>query len=141
MKTSLLGDIGRAKVIAEAMMRGMMVSVPFSEDCRYDLIVDRNGSLERVQVKTTTSDGETVVVKCRSTSSWSSKTRSTHRYTSEDIEWLVTYDITTDACYFVPATELGGGRTQLRLRLAPTRNGQRQGIRWASDYRSWERKP
>jgi hypothetical protein len=50
------------------------------------------------------------------------------------IEWLAVYDVTTDCCYYLPASELGSGMSLLHLRLGDARNNQRVGIRFASDY-------
>jgi hypothetical protein len=50
------------------------------------------------------------------------------------IDWIAVYDRTSDRCYYCPSTELGAGRSELSLRLTPARNGQRLGIRDASDY-------
>jgi hypothetical protein len=55
-------------------------------------------------------------------------------YTAEIVEWLAVYDVTTDRCYYVPASELGTGMSMLSLRLTETRNNQRIGVRFASDY-------
>ncbi len=51
------------------------------------------------------------------------------------IDWLAVYDAITDSCCYVPASVLGDGMRQLSLRLAPTKNGQELGIRYADDYR------
>jgi hypothetical protein len=98
------------------------------------LVVDRNGVLERVQVKHTRSDGEVVIVRCRSQSLTNGKVRATKRYTPETIDWLAVYDATSGCCFYVPASELAGGRSELRLRVTAARNGQRRGIRQAADY-------
>ena len=50
------------------------------------------------------------------------------------IEWLAVYDRNTDCCYYVPATELGEGRSYMYLRLRPALSGRKLGINWASDY-------
>lgn len=50
------------------------------------------------------------------------------------IDLLAVYDATSDRCYYVPAKELGAGRSTLCLRLTPARNGQRLGTRPAEDY-------
>ena len=60
------GSIGEVMVMAEAIRRGYKVALPFGEDWRYDLIVVRNGRLERVQCKYTKSDGRVVTVRCAS---------------------------------------------------------------------------
>lgn len=124
-------------ILADALRRGYQVAIPLSEDFSYDLIVERAGTLERVQCKFTRSDGEVVIVKAASTSAWNRRVRGTKRYTANDIEWLAVYDATTDRCYFIPASELASGRIKVSLRLTPPKNGQQQKIRLASAYTDW----
>lgn len=134
MKTTELGDLGKGKILADLLSRGVKVAIPISEDLRYDLVIDRDGKLERMQCKATVSDGQVLAVKCRSTSSWAGKTRNTHKYTASDVDWIAVYDQTTESVYYVPSSELGKGRTELRLRLVPGR--QTKNVRWAQDYTS-----
>ncbi len=47
------GNIGLAKAIYDLQIIGYRVSVPLTENQDYDLIVDKNNKLERVQVRTT----------------------------------------------------------------------------------------
>lgn len=126
------GGIAESAVIRTALERGYRVAIPFGEDAPYDLIVDRNGVLEKVQCKYVESNGEFIVVRCRSTNSWS-----TLKYTAADVDWIATFDATTDACYFVPSSILDSGRAVLHLRLAPTRNNQVQGVRLGADFLTW----
>ena len=122
------------KVAADLAARGCQLSIPFGEDCDYDLIADRAGLLHPVQVKYTESDGRRILVRCRSHSLTKGKVRQTKYYTAETIDWIAVYDRTGDRCYYCPASELGSGRCELSLRLSPARNGQVSGIRSASDY-------
>jgi hypothetical protein len=62
------------------------------------------------------------------------KVRAVKHYTAETIDWLAVYDVTSARCCYVPARELGDRMTTLTLRLTPTRNGQQQGTRFATDY-------
>lgn len=128
------GDLAELKVAADLVDRGCHLSFPYGEDCDYDLIADRNGVFHRVQVKYTESDGRMVLVRCRSHSLTKGKVRHTKHYTAETVDWIAVYDRTTDRCYYLPSSELGSGRCEATLRLAPARNGQRIGIRDASDY-------
>jgi PD-(D/E)XK nuclease superfamily protein len=76
-----------------------------------------------------------VCVKCYSHSLTGGKVRSTKHYTAAMVDWVATYDLTTDRCYYVPSRILGAeGRSQLMLRLVPTLNGQSLRIRPAEDY-------
>jgi Holliday junction resolvase-like predicted endonuclease len=129
------GDLAELKVATDLIDRGCRISIPFGEDCDYDLIADFEGRLHRVQVKHTRSDGYVVQVRCRSQSITRGKVRATKHYTTATVDWIATYDCTTERCYYCPSRELGEtGRSVLALRLRPARNGQRLGIRDAEDY-------
>lgn len=128
------GELAELKVAADLLQRGCCVSFPFGEDCDYDLIADYGGILHRVQVKYTTSDGQVVVVRCRSHSLTNGRIRRTKQYTAATVDWIAVYDKTSDRCYYCPSTELGSGRSSLGLRLAPARNGQLARTRNAEDY-------
>jgi hypothetical protein len=128
------GDLAELKVATDLLERGYKLAIPYGEDCDFDLIFERNAQLERVQVKYTQSNGDFIIVRCRSHSLTKGKVRKTKRYTAATIDWLAVYDRTTDRCYYVPAAELADGRSELVLRLSPPRNNQRAGIRVAADY-------
>src|SRR5687768_10064940 len=116
------------------MRRGYKIAFPYGEDWDYDLIVCREAKLERVQVKYSRSNGEVICVRCRSASLTNGKVRAYKQYTARTIDWIAVYEPTTARCYYVPAAELGSGRTELQLRLTQPRNNQRRGIRFARDY-------
>ena len=132
------GDLAELMVACDLRERGYRISIPFGEEADYDLVAERNGELERVQVKYTESDGKVAEVKCRSHSHTNGRIRRTKHYTAATIDWLAVYDRTTDRCYYLPASELGGGRSKLLLRLAPPKNNQRVGIRRAENYLDFE---
>jgi PD-(D/E)XK endonuclease len=129
------GDLAELKVAADLLARACRLSFPFGEDHDYDLIADYEGRLHRVQVKYSRSDGRVVKVKCFSHSLTGGRIRSTKHYTSATIDWIAVYDVTSDRCYYVPSWMLGAeGRSQLMLRLTPSRNNQSLRIRRAEDY-------
>ena len=123
------------KVAADLVAKGYRVALPFGEDCDYDLIVDRDGALERVQVKYASSKRGVIEVKCQSYSLTNGRVRRTKRYTPVTIDWIAAYDPIQDRCFYLPSSELGpSGRTGFSLRLTPTRNGQQIGVHYARDY-------
>jgi PD-(D/E)XK nuclease superfamily protein len=132
--TKTKGDLAELMVAADLRKKGYKVAIPFGEDWDYDLVIERDGQLERVQVKHVRSDGAVVEVPCRSHSLTNGKVKRTKFYSALTIDWLAVYDAATEQCFYVPAHELGNGRTSLSLRIAPTRNHQARGIRLASDY-------
>jgi PD-(D/E)XK nuclease superfamily protein len=128
------GDLAELMVAADLRRRGFGIAIPFGEDHAFDLVLIRDDRLERVQVKYTASDGVVVKVKCFSHSLTNGKIRRTKRYTPAIIDLLAVYDETSACCYYIPAAELGDGRSSLHLRLQPALNGQRIGTRAATDY-------
>ena len=47
------GNIGLAKAMYELQVLGYRTSIPFTENQNYDLICEKDGKLNRVQIKTT----------------------------------------------------------------------------------------
>lgn len=81
---------------------GYNVSIPLGEDCRYDLIVDVEGILIRVQVKTCTEDGNGIKIPCRSTQSNTQETKN-NCYNKEQIDYFATYY--NNQCYLIRVEE------------------------------------
>jgi hypothetical protein len=50
--TKSIGDLSEAMVIAVLVRHGYLISIPFGENHRYDLIADDGERLLRIQVKT-----------------------------------------------------------------------------------------
>jgi hypothetical protein len=122
-------------IAADLIRRGYRIAIPYGEDSDFDLILCRDDQkLERIQCKYSESNGVYVTVRCCSASLTNGKVKAIKRYTAAMIDWLAVYDPTTDRCYYVPAAELGSGMREMRLRLQPTLNHQRQLIRQARDY-------
>jgi PD-(D/E)XK endonuclease len=132
------GDLAELMIAADLRSQGHRVAFPFGEDAPYDLVVDRDDRLERVQVKHATSDGKTVVVRCYSQSLSGGRVRSTSHYTHLTIDWLAVFDCTTRRCFYVPAVELGTGRTRLHLRLTPCSYNRTRDVRPAERYERME---
>jgi PD-(D/E)XK endonuclease len=131
------GDLAELKVAADLRARGYRVAIPYGEDWDFDLILCRDdGTFERVQVKYVRSDGCVIFVRPRSDSITNGKVRATKYYTAATIDWLAMWDAALDRCFYVPAAELGAGMNALTLRLSPSRNNQRRGIRPAEHYTS-----
>ena len=128
------GDLAELMVAGDLRRRGFRIAIPFGEDCDFDLVLIRDDRLERVQVKYVESDGAVLKVKCFSHSLTNGKIRKTKRYTAKTIDLLAVYDHTSRRCFYIPAGELGNGRSILHLRLKPALNGQVLGTRSAENY-------
>lgn len=128
-ETKRKGDLGEAMVMADVLRRGHKVAIPVGEDWAYDLIVLREGELQRVQCKYVESDGKVICVPCRSVNNWSTK-----HYTSDMVDWMAVYDKTTECCYYISSEMLGEGRAIIHLRLEPSKNKQTKRVKWAKDF-------
>lgn len=125
--------IGEARVVYEAVQRGYKVAIPQGHDWSYDLIVERHEQLERVQVKTTTSNGEIVPVRFYSTKKHVKGKKKSVPYSEKDFDWFVVFDVTTDACYFLTSKE---AKQISHLRLVPPKNNIKR-VHWAKDFLDW----
>jgi hypothetical protein len=127
------GDLAELMVAADLRRRGYKIALPYGEDWDYDLIIERHGRLERVQVKHFTSDGNTIHVRCYSKSLTNGRVKKTKPYTSSTVDWIAVWDPTTMRAYYVPSS-IFDGYLQITLRLTPARNGQSLGVRDAADF-------
>lgn len=128
MHTTLKGDISVMRVIVALMQRGETVLRPVSEYQRYDLALDRGGSLYRIQAKTGCVRNGCIVIRVHS----SPGGKGCARYTGQ-VEAIGVFCPQTDTCYLIPM-EMVGGRTYSYLRVEPPRNHQRRKILLAADY-------
>lgn len=136
MNTKDKGDLAQLAVAKDLMIQGYKIAFPYGDSWDYDLIACKDGIFYRVQVKYTESNGEVVVVDCSCRSTHAGKTTTTKMYTAEMIDWIAVYDKQTDISYYIAASQLGSGKSELYLRLVPSKNNQQKGIRWARDYLS-----
>ena len=131
------GDRAEIEVARDLIRRGFRIAIPYGEDWDFDLIFQRPGNtkLERVQVKHATAKNGVIVVMCRSHSLTNGRIRTTKRYTATTIDWIAAFDPVSNCCYYVPASELGAGRSGVSLRLAPAKNSQVKRVRYGCRYR------
>lgn len=125
------GDLGVAKAIADLTEQGFMILLPMTEHAPFDLVAYRDGACHRVQVKYRAAvDG---VLKVQFVSTWADR-NGTHKrpVDKSEIDVICIYCPDTNECYYVSPHEL---RESVVLRLTPSRNNQRVGIRLASAFR------
>lgn len=131
--TKTKGDIGQVKVMGDLLTKGYKVALPLGEDWRYDLIVDKNNQLLRIQCKYVESTHGVIKVRCETHDG-----RNYYRYRPEDLDYIAVYDKITDECYYINCSYLGkDGRGSLSLRLRPAKNGQTKKIFNASEFKNF----
>ncbi len=119
------------RIAHEALKLGIAVWAAVADE-RSDFIFDLHPKLVRVQCKTAACYGDYLVLRLYSAR------RTAHglvrrRYSSDEIDAFAAYCPETDRCYYLDfaATQ---GQNEVRLRLAPPRNNQRERILWAKDF-------
>jgi hypothetical protein len=126
------GNVAELAIATEAARLGLSVLKPLTEHERYDLAIEINGRLLRVQCKWARHSGDVVhihVGRCRNRRG--GYVRETYR--EEEIDALAAYCQALDRCYLLPVSMVAG-KHALSLRTAPARNKQRAAINFAVDY-------
>ena len=130
LKNKDKGIVTELQCIIEFNKLGCHVSVPYGENSRYDMIVDIDGFLIKVQSKTAslTKDGSGIKFKCESVYT-DGHTVKTRKYTKLEIDYFCTYY--NGQCYLIPVEKCGSYKY---LRFSATKNSQTKGVNFASDY-------
>ena len=98
---------------------GYMVSQP-NGTADYDLIVDVNNSLKRVQVKSSIKGDGNVNI-CKGTNAAKSGKQGKYAYPPESIDFFAVHDVMHDAWYIIPRGATGNARN---IRIAQKRKGK-----------------
>lgn len=132
MRTTDKGDIAELAIAANLATRGYRVLVPFGVSGDYDLVIDRNGNFERIQVKYASLVDGVIPVRSRTHSNTSNK-QVTRCYTESDIDWLAIYEPISQECFYIHSDILGEGKSILHLRVERPKSNH-PSIRMAKDY-------
>jgi hypothetical protein len=130
LTTNQKGLVAEQALIFECVKLGIGVARPLDDE-RYDLILDVDSRLLRIQCKWGVKVDDVVAIRLYSSRRGSSGII-TKRYSPNDIDGFAAYCAAIDACYFVPVSF--ARQRVLSLRLGPTLNNQEAGIRWARDF-------
>lgn len=97
------GEKSELAVASELMSQGYSVSFPFGHNHQYDLIVDRNGSLYRVQVKTANhEDGNRYYIPAQA-----------EKFQESYVELFAGYSWDEETAFFIPVDEASGNRQRV----------------------------
>jgi hypothetical protein len=128
-----VGDRSTVAIMLALQESGYAVYVPFGENTRADLVVQREGRLATVQCKTgRLRDGAVTFKVCSSYAHLPSPRVAKRDYNGE-VDHFAVYCTATGRVYLVPIADVPLG-WEARLRLDPPRNNQRKRIRLASTY-------
>ncbi len=128
MDTLKVGDAAEAAILGSLLEGDLLVSVPFGRFGPYDLLVEGPRGFVRVQVKSGRLRGDCVEFNCVGTDHGNGVGSYAGR-----ADVFAVHVRATGEQYVVPVEEARRGK--MYLRLTPTANNQRRGVRFASDYR------
>lgn len=121
-----VGEVTEAVILAHLLRCGDAVLLPFGNNQRYDLVIDRRGKLLKAQCKTGRLRGGVVKFAVHSTNGFNGATTS---YQGQ-IDLFLVWCPEIDKVYEVPAEAVG--THWVSLRVSPTR--QRARVRHAPAY-------
>jgi hypothetical protein len=133
--TKQKGDIGLTQIIADLTMAGFNISLPLGEHLRYDAIIEKNGSVARLQCKYKTAEGNTINIKVAS--SWSNS-KGCHVKARQigDFDILGCFCPETGKCYYISDNEFGAKKS-VALNTGSSINNRK--IKYAEAYISCDR--
>jgi hypothetical protein len=126
------GAAAEAAITAMTIELGLVVLRPLCEGSRYDLMIDLEPELLRVQCKMARRVSGALLVSVQTNRCTPGGYVSTS-YTAAEVDVIAAYSPELHRGFLVPIEE-AAGRRGLHLRLDPTRNNQARGIKWARDY-------
>jgi hypothetical protein len=126
------GAAAEAAIAAAAIRMGLVVLRPLCEGGRYDLVIDLEPELLRVQCKwANRRDGVLSINLSGSRLTPGGYVRTT--YTAAEVDAIGAYSAELKSCFLIPIAEVNE-RRGVHLRLEPARNNQARRIRWAHEY-------
>lgn len=112
LSTQFKGVITQLQVATYLLQLGYIVSQPLVQDSKYDLIVDVNNKLVRLQVKTARkhpkNQGQSIVFNCRSTTNNVRECKQRY-YSQTEVDFFATY--WNKQVFLIPINECSSEKT------------------------------
>jgi len=125
-----VGESSEAQILATMVKAGKTVLLPWGDNQRYDLVVDEDGKFIRIQCKTACLSRDGSYIRFR-TCSMNCLTWSRRSYDG-GADLFAVYCEGTGEVYIVPVR--GAPLGSYNLRITEAKNGQKIGIKRASDF-------
>lgn len=136
--TKKLGNLTELQCMTYLYGLGYSISIPFGNADKYDLILDINDKLYKVQIKHSSEyvdvNGETEYIKFKCT--WQSHNTQGYartKYQTNEVDFFATFY--NGQCYLVPIEECSAEKI---LRIKSPKNNQRKGISFLEEYTAEE---
>jgi hypothetical protein len=126
------GAVAEAGITSMVIQLGLTVLRPLCEARRYDLAIDLEPELLRVQCKLARPVSGVLSVRLKTNRLTPAGYVSTS-YSAAEVDAIAAYSPELHRGFLIPIAE-AAGRTAVHLRLDRARNNQVRGIKWARDY-------
>lgn len=130
--TKQLAKEGELRFAAELTREGWEIFFPYGEDSPIDILAHKKGKIMKIQIKTTKEKEGAIICKLRSTNNWQNK-----KYNKKNVDVFGFYNYQTKKGYLVPFKETQD-KSEIKLRVSPTKNKQKKNIRDARKYLFFE---
>lgn len=132
--TSRMGEITESIVLAKLIEIGYECLIPWGHDHRYDIAIDDDGKLIRIQCKTARYLEEIGCIAFNTSITYARVGGKSHirKGYKGEVDYFGVYSPDTGKVYLVPIED--APECSMHLRLQPARNNQQKGVKWAKDY-------
>lgn len=133
--TSRKGEITESVILAKLVQLGYECLIPWGHDHRYDIAIDDDGKLVRIQCKTAHYIEERGGLEFNTAITYARVGGKPHirKGYQGQADYFGVYSPETGKVYLVPVDDVPIGSKGL-LRLHAAKNNQQKGVKWARDY-------
>lgn len=132
MESKRIGNIGEAKVIAKFVEHGFPVYIPFGDNEKADIVVEIDGKLCRVQVKTAAGCKNGRIEFDLTSSTILHKNTVRRKYSNGEVDYFALYSIVRDKVYLLKVNDKIP--SSICIRYEETGNKQSVGVKYECDY-------
>lgn len=129
MNTKTIGDVAELTVAAFCIAKGWQVSKPYGDNAKYDLIIDRDNHLYRIQIKARSQRKGVINLELYNNARSYRQT-----YDKTQLDAFIVFDIDTKRIAWLSWDDIDGISSNVTLRVKDVNNKQTANIRWFSDY-------
>ena len=133
LNTVSIGDLGESYAIMQFTQVQAIVSKPLTNNARYDLIIELNHRLYRIQVKTTNAVKDGKMEFATKTTNYTKGSWKSSSYSHNEVDLFFLYCAENNWCGLYIPTEDVIPQT-ITIRLKPPKNNQKIGIKLAEEY-------
>jgi len=128
------GDITTVAIVLALLKQKIPVSVPWGDNLRYDLVIELENKLFKVQCKTARRYGNSIRFNMSSSYSQGSRIKENRSYIG-DVDYFAIYYALEDETYLIPINDIQHIKYHATLNISKTKNNQYKNIRNSEKYK------